>query len=135
MGLARLLYARVMAVHSVLCAPIEPFDEFTVGQWTFWGLGGDGALGIKACPEIDGDALIVALPSRRSNFAVNEVLRIMEERMATGRKLYTLAWKGHARAININQRVGGKLLGLDEEGFYHFEHTLEGLRRGKKIDA
>lgn len=127
MDLGRLLYARVMAVHSTIGAPLEPFDEFGAGDWVFYPLGTDGALGIKRCPDLDGDAIVVALPTVRAMHSVWEVLRLMQLHTAGGRKLYSLAWKNHILALNINQRVGGRLLGLDDEGFYHFEHTAEGL--------
>jgi hypothetical protein len=141
MDLARLLWARVSAAHMAIGAPVEPFDEFALGDWEFYHLGEDGVLGIKLCPDLDGDALVVALPSSHSRLGSARTVRIFRKHLATGRKLYTLAWKEHYLAININQHMGGVALGLDGDGFIHFEYTLDSLNaatraeRGRERDA
>lgn len=138
--MARLLWARVNAAHAVIGAPVESFDEFTAntGEWKFYGLGGDGVMGIHLCPDADGDSMIIALPTKSSSGATVQAVRNMMAHMASGRFIYTLAWKGHILAININQRIGGELLGIDNDGFYHFRHTtnsLGRLHRGQQIEA
>lgn len=141
MDLARLLWARVSAAHAAMGAPVEPFDEFAAGGWEFYPLGGDGVLGIKLCPELDGDALVVALPSNHSRLGSARTVRIFRRHLASGRKLYTMAWKEHWLAIRINQHMGGKVMGQDPDGFIHFEYTLESLdrataaERGRERDA
>jgi hypothetical protein len=35
-----------------------------------------------------------------------------------------MAWEKHYLALNANQRVGGKALGIDADGYIHFRHTL-----------
>lgn len=127
MDLARLLWARVSAAHAAIGAPVEPFDVFTVGNWEFFPLGGDGVLGIMSCPERDGDMLVVALPSDHSRLGSARTVRIFRRHLATGRKLYTVAHKNHILAQNINLRMGGQLLGLDSDEFYHFMYTAESL--------
>jgi hypothetical protein len=133
MDLAHLLHARVTAMHECIGAPVEPFDVFTVGEWEFFPLGPTGALGIKSCPELDGDALIVALPIDHSRWASARTIQIMRRHMEKGRNLYTLAWHGHVLAININNRVGGVALGIDSDGFIHYKHTLEGLVKTPEV--
>lgn len=134
MDLARLLWARVTAAHAVIGAPYEPFDEFTVGDWEFYPLGEDGVLGIKLCPDLDGDALVIAMPTKPSRAATLSAIRVMRKHMATGRILYSLAWKEHWAAININQRIGGQLMGLDGDGYYHFKHSIEDMTHGSAAD-
>lgn len=137
MDLPRLLWARVSAAHAAIGAPVEPLAQFgtDTGDWTFFPIGTDGVAGIHHCPNLDGDAFIIALPTAPSRAGTLRAIEIMREHLATGRCLYTMAWKGHVLAVNINQRIGGQLLGIDSEGFYHFKHTYEGLTRGQKVDA
>lgn len=134
MDLARLLWARVTDAHTAVGAPVEPFDCFVAGseQWTFHAIGVDGVLGICAHPERDGDSLVIALPTRPSHAATLQALAVIHAHLATGRALYTMAWKNHWLALNINQRIGGELLGFDNEGFHHFKHTLRGMQRGQE---
>lgn len=141
MELARLLWARISAMHTVIGAPVQPYDEFGIGAWEFFPLGGDGVLGIKKYPDHDGDVLFVALPSNHSRLGSALTVRIMRRHLATGRKLYSMAWKEHYLAIRINQHMGGQLMGIDNQGFYHFQYTAESLdqatdaERGREHEA
>jgi len=35
-----------------------------------------------------------------------------------------MAWVNHLVARHINQKLGGKVLGIDSESYVHFLHTL-----------
>lgn len=130
MDLGRLLYERVRFAHEACGAPVEAYDAFYDSDaWTFFPLGLDGVLGIHDCPDRDGDALVIALPSRPCHRAKLRTLQIMRDHLGTGRYLYTMAWKNHLVALHINQRLGGELLGFDEDRYYHFRHTLESFNR------
>lgn len=135
MDWARLLYERVRASHEACGAPVEAFDEFVAGSgdWQYFPLGLDGVLGLHHCPDRDGDALVVALPSVPSHRARLRVLEIMRDHLGTGRCLYTMAWKNHLLALHINQRLGGVILGFDQDGYIHFKHTRESLRLPKSL--
>lgn len=134
MDWGRLLYERVRASHEACGAPIEAFDEFAGEDgWQYFPLGLDGVCGIKHCPDKDGDAFVIALPSvpcRRANL---RALAIMRDHLGTGRCLYTMAWKNHLLALHINQKMGGELLGFDTDGYYHFKHTRDSLRLPKAL--
>lgn len=114
-------------MHAAIGAPLEPYDEFQLGDWLFYPLGYDGVLGIKRFPAEDGDVLFVALPSNHSRRGSALTVRIMRQHLATGRKLYSMAWREHYMAIRINQHMGGKVLGVDSQGFIHFEYTAASL--------
>lgn len=140
MELSRLLYERIAAAHRRLGAPVEDYDEFMAGDgtWTFYPVGDNGGIGIHAQPARDGDSMVVVMPTRLTYSATMQAMRVIERHLATGRKLYTMAWKTHVMAININLRIGGEVLGFDDDGFYHFCHTSGSLRsthRGKKEHA
>lgn len=135
MDLGRLLYERVRASHEACGGPIEPYDEFIAGSgsWNFYPLGLDGVLGIHKCPDRDGDALVIALPSKPRHSAKLRTLRIMRDHLGTGRCLYTMAWKNHYLALHINHKLGAEVLGIDEDGYVHFKHTLDSLRLPKAL--
>jgi hypothetical protein len=135
MDLGRLLYERVRASHEACGGPVEPYDEFVnvSGRWVYYPLGLDGVLGIYKCPERDGDALVIALPSRPSYRARHRALEVMRDHLGTGRCLYTMAWKNHLLALHINQKMGGEILGFDQDGYIHFKHTAETLRLPKRL--
>lgn len=134
MELARLLWARISAMHASIGAPMEPYDEFHLGDWLFFPLGYDGVLGIKQYPDEDGDVLFVALPSNHSRLGSARTVRLMRNHLANDRKLYSMAWKEHWLAININQRMGGQLMGIDERGFYHFVYSAESLDQATRAE-
>jgi hypothetical protein len=140
MELSRLLYERIAAAHRQLGAPVEEYDEFMAGDgtWTFHAVGSNGGIGIHARPEKDGDSMVVVMPTRLSYGATMRAMQVIRDHLATGRKLYTMAWKTHVMAININLRIGGEVLGFDDDGFYHFCHSSSSLRsnhRGQKEHA
>ncbi len=126
----KLLHDRVNAAHRAMGAPEEALVdvEGSLPSWTFFKLGYDGVLGIKSYPEIDGDTLVVALPSNGSRLGSKRCVQIMQAWCASGRKLYTSAWEGHHLAIRINRHMGGVVLGKDASGFIHFEHTADSLK-------
>jgi hypothetical protein len=134
MELARLLWARISAMHAAIGAPMEPYDEFHLGDWLFYPLGYDGVLGIKQFPQEDGDVLFVALPSNHSVLGSARTVRIMRRHLATGRKLYSMAWKHHYLAIRINKHMGGQPLGVDSQGFIHFVYTADSLNKATKAE-
>lgn len=134
MDVAERLWASVAAAHAAVGAPMEAFDAAASQHWHYVELPGGGILGFMPDSTRDGDFLVVSLPSpmsfRASNHTLLEMAKYMER---TGRVLYTMAHKNHLLALNINQHIGGELLGVDEDGYYHFKHTLQGLRRGKRV--
>lgn len=109
-----------MAAHVAIGAPTEPFGEFSAGEWDLTPLGVDGAIGFKLCPELDGDSVVVALPTDHSPAAGRQVVRLIRGRVATGRKVYSAAWKNHVLAVNINVRMGARCLGESPDGYIHF---------------
>jgi hypothetical protein len=131
MSLGRLLWERVTAAHEACGAPTVPYESFAqpLTGWTFHPLGYNGVLGIMKTPLRDGDTLVVALPTRPSHAAKLRVIALMRAHLATGRLHYTTAWKSHYVALHINHRMGGELLGHDDEGFLHFKYTAQGLER------
>lgn len=127
--LGMLLWSRINAAHVAMGAPTEDLaDPADLPLWTFFDLGYDGVLGIKACPERDGDQLLVALPSNGSRLGSKRTVQIMKAWTATGRALYSSAWSGHHLAVRINRHMGAHVLGLDSDGFIQFKHTSDSLR-------
>ena len=116
-------------MHQVIGAPTEAFELLSTGDWHFWPLGTDGAVGIKPLPDRDGDGLAVALPFKREVGAYKAFLRVVNDHLKSGRNLYSMAWKGHVLAINANQRIGGEVLGIDAEGYIHFRHTWQSFEQ------
>lgn len=125
--LAQDLYRLIADQHRACGAPVDPFPEFL--DLSDWELHSTGESGVVAFGR---ELYMVALaPGHRSGEGrrVLAILRRKLEQVPVLRS--TVHWRNWTSAM-ATKRLGAKLLGMDEDGFFHYELTRENFRHGQE---
>lgn len=123
--LAERLYQLVKAAHEECGAPVEErLEFFSDDDWEFHPAGRSGVVAFR------GDYYMVALAPGERSGSGREVLKILRQKLREVGKLRSTVYHRNWRSAMATKRLGAVLLGMDEDGFFHYELTKEGFRHG-----
>lgn len=115
----------LIACQHVLCgAPPDDADDSDDAEWEVVAAGEYALLAFK------GENYMVGLSPGHEVAATRAAVRVIRERLdQLGRLQSAVHWRNWASA-RATKRLGATLLGMDEDGFFHYELTRENFRYG-----
>lgn len=125
--LAEDLFRLVTDQHAACGGPVEGFPEHEdLDQWELHPTGAGGVVAFK------GDLYMVALAPNQRAGEGRTVLRILRRKLAeVGTLRSTVFWRNWTSAM-ATKKLGARLVGMDADGYFHYELTRENFRHGQE---
>jgi hypothetical protein len=123
--LADHLRALVTCQHLLCGAPVEdPPDLREAAEWEMVEAGEYAVLAFR------GENYMVGLSPGHEGAGARAAVRVLRDRLTrTGRLQSAVHWRNWGSA-KATKRLGATLMGMDDNGFFHYELTRENFRYG-----
>lgn len=118
------LFGYLAATHAQLGYDYPLPDAMRAYDIEVHGLGETGVLGF------DDDYLLIYIPPAERVTATRQALDLIRARLERG-PLKSVVYFCNFPSIRTTRKLGGRLLGVDEDRFFHYEITRETFRYGQ----
>lgn len=122
------LYDQLVEAHRAFPVPMDRMDPDTMDpDFEVHDVGEGGVLAFV------GDYVLVALPPGHHPGPARKVVRLLRSRLEERGLTRHMVHPRNFPSVKATRKLGALPVGVDADGYVHYELTLERFRRGQKV--